>query len=152
MVCLLGVCIPDSLLWPLLLLLLRPLLDLLGLNPQTSSPSSVSTSSQCLSDDMDWDSFVRSEHPTIVRFTAKWCLPCQAIAPVFEELKQQYSARLPQARILTVDVDSMSRLAATCGVVSLPALHAYRSGRLVHSCRPSSEDQVRGFFETALQQ
>ena len=152
MVCFMGVCVPDSVLWPLLLLLLKPLFDWLGMGTTLSPPTASSTASDPeLSNDMDWRAYIQSDRLTFVRFTAAWCRPCQAIAPTYEEIRQSHAPVFPTARFITVDVDNLNRVAAACGVVSLPALHAYQSGKLVHSCRPRTEEDIREFFQTAEQ-
>ena len=149
MVCFMGVCIPDSVLWPLLLLLFKPLLDWLGLGK--ALPSQAPPSADELSNDMDWKAFIQTDRITFVRFTATWCRPCQAIAPVYKELELSFTPTFPAARFITVDVDQLNRVAAACGVVSLPALHAYHKGKLLHSCCPRSEEEIREFFETTQQ-
>lgn len=60
---------------------------------------------------------MKSEKPVIVDFNATWCGPCKRLAPVLEELAQEYDGRLA---IYSVDVDKNKPLAQSFGVRSIP--------------------------------
>jgi len=57
--------------------------------------------------------------PAIIDFYADWCGPCKAIAPVLEELSNEYSDRLI---IYKIDTDKESELSAMFGIQSIPTL------------------------------
>jgi thioredoxin len=57
--------------------------------------------------------------PCIIDFWAEWCGPCRAVAPVFEELSEQYAGK---ARFYKVDTDAEQELAAVFGIRSIPSL------------------------------
>lgn len=59
----------------------------------------------------------------VVDFTAKWCGPCQRIAPFFEQLP----AKFPRAVFLKVDVDVCAETAAAQGVSAMPTFIFYRN-------------------------
>lgn len=59
----------------------------------------------------------------VVDFTAKWCGPCQMIAPIFERL----SAKYPQVVFLKVDVDECDQVAASNGVSAMPTFIFFRA-------------------------
>ena len=71
---------------------------------------------------------LQSELPVLVDFSATWCGPCRALAPVVEELATEYSGR---ARIFSVDVDEAGDLATQYGVMSVPSLLFFKGGELV---------------------
>lgn len=71
---------------------------------------------------------LQSDLPVLVDFSATWCGPCRALAPVVEELAKEYSGR---ARIFSVDVDEAGDLATQYGVMSVPSLLFFKGGELV---------------------
>lgn len=59
------------------------------------------------------------EIPCIIDFYADWCGPCKAIAPVLEELSDQYAGKV---NIYKVDTESEQELAAAFGIRSIPSM------------------------------
>lgn len=57
--------------------------------------------------------------PAIVDFYADWCGPCKAVAPVLEELSDEYEGKL---LIYKVDTDKEAELSALFGIQSIPTL------------------------------
>ena len=72
--------------------------------------------------------------PVVVKFTAKWCKPCQAIAPEFERLAAAHG-KAKKAVFLEVDFDAQKAVRKLCKVRSLPTFQIYKamkpSGELV---------------------
>lgn len=66
--------------------------------------------------------------PVIVDFTAAWCPPCRALAPVFEKLSQAYIGKLRFARM---DTDENLRTPAQVGIQGMPTLVLFANGQLV---------------------
>ena len=64
----------------------------------------------------------------LVDFTARWCPPCHALAPVLDELAREQAERLT---ILKLDVDENQRVANQFGVMSFPTLILFRDGQPV---------------------
>jgi len=59
------------------------------------------------------------EVPCIIDFYADWCGPCKAVAPVLEELSNEYEGKL---NIYKVDTEVEQELAAAFGIISIPSI------------------------------
>jgi thioredoxin 1 len=77
--------------------------------------------------DADFDREVlESPLPVLVDFGAAWCGPCRALEPVIEGIARDHSGRL---RVLRVDADDATGVAARYRVRSLPTVIAFSGGR-----------------------
>ncbi|MES2508102.1 MAG: thioredoxin [Verrucomicrobiota bacterium] len=69
-----------------------------------------------------------SSVPVLVEFYADWCGPCRTVGPVVEELSHEVAGR---AKVVRLDVDVESDLAASHGIRSIPTFIAFKNGREV---------------------
>lgn len=69
-----------------------------------------------------------SDIPVVVDFWAEWCMPCKAIAPVIEELAEEYEGRV---KVTKVDVDNNQEVAGSLGIRSIPMLFFFKDGERV---------------------
>ncbi len=77
-------------------------------------------------DDGQFDQTVlKSPIPVLVDFWAPWCRPCTMIAPILDELAEEYSGRITFARM---DVDQNAKTAARYQVMSIPTLLLFKNG------------------------
>jgi thioredoxin len=57
--------------------------------------------------------------PAIIDFSADWCGPCKMVAPVLEELKDEYGEKL---EIYKIDTEAERELSAMFGIRSIPSI------------------------------
>ncbi len=65
---------------------------------------------------------------TLIDFWAVWCGPCRMVAPIVEQLAQEYSGKL---KVLKLDVDSNMQTSARFNIRSIPSLLFFKDGKLV---------------------
>jgi len=59
------------------------------------------------------------KRPAIIDFYADWCAPCRMVAPILEELKDEYGDKL---EIYKIDTEAEQELSAMFGIRSIPSL------------------------------
>ena len=67
--------------------------------------------------DKEWK--FEGEKPCLIDFYADWCGPCKMVAPVLEELSEEYDGRLD---IYKVNTEEQKELSAIFGIQSIPSL------------------------------
>ena len=78
-----------------------------------------------LSDDSFEAEVLRAPLPVLIDFWAPWCGPCKAIAPVVEELAQEYAGRL---KVTKLNVDENPLTPSRYGVRGIPNLLVIKDG------------------------
>jgi thioredoxin 1 len=79
--------------------------------------------------DSTFDAIVlKAANPVLVDFWATWCRPCQMVAPILEELTQEYDGKLTIAKL---DVDQNQQTAGKFHVMSIPTMIVFKQGKPV---------------------
>ena len=76
---------------------------------------------------------LKAELPVLVDFWAEWCGPCHVIAPILEELADEYDSRV---KFVKLDTEENFDTADRYGIRSLPTLLVFKGGEQV--------DQIMG--------
>lgn len=70
----------------------------------------------------------RSEKTVLLDFYADWCGPCRMVAPIVEQIAEEY----PEVLVAKVNVDDYPELAMQFGIVSIPTLIVMKGGEAVN--------------------
>lgn len=71
---------------------------------------------------------LKSSEIVMVDFWAVWCMPCKAIAPILEQIGEEYQGRVTIAKM---DVDNNPETATKFGIRSIPTLIMFKNGEEV---------------------
>ncbi len=100
-------------------------------------------------DDSEFDQTVlQSDKPVLVDFWAPWCRPCLMVAPILDELAEEYSGRISIARI---DIDQNPKTAARYNIMSIPTLLLFKNGEPVsHIVGFRPKEELKRSLDDAL--
>lgn len=92
---------------------------------------------------MTYDEIISTDK-AVLRFTATWCPPCRALAPVFDEVAGEH----PNVKTFVIDVDEHRDIAAKFGIKGIPTLMKIENGSVtLQKSGALPKPEVDEFFE-----
>ncbi|MEO1429328.1 MAG: thioredoxin [Cyanobacteria bacterium J06633_8] len=80
----------------------------------------------------EFETLLKSENFLVVDFTATWCGPCRVVAPLMEQLSEEYQEKI---KVIKIDVDKDKPLAKKYKVQTIPAVLYFKNGELVETIK-----------------
>ena len=81
-----------------------------------------------ISDDQFEDQVLKSSEPVLVDFWAEWCGPCKMIAPLVDQIAEEYDGKV---RVGKLDADAHPDILMNYGIMGIPTLILFKDGKAV---------------------
>ena len=96
---------------------------------------------------MQFDELLNSGRTFVCDFWASWCGPCRMLAPVMEEVSEDFT----EAEFVKVNVDDNEELAVRYGVMSIPFVAIFEGGKMkARSVGYLPAEQMKEFLDNNL--
>ncbi|MDX1376166.1 MAG: thioredoxin TrxA [Burkholderiales bacterium] len=101
-----------------------------------------------VTDDTFEPEVLKSDLPVLVDYWAEWCGPCKSIAPILDEVAQEYDGRLKVAKM---NVDENQQVPAKFGIRGIPTLMLFKNGNLeATKVGALSKSQLTAFLDSNI--
>jgi len=100
------------------------------------------------SDDAFEADVLGSDQAVLVDFWAEWCGPCKMIAPILDEIADEYAGKL---KVVKLDIDSNPAIPRRFGVRGIPTLMVFKAGEVeATKVGAVSKSQLAAFIDSNL--
>jgi len=101
-----------------------------------------------LSDDSFESDVLQAEGPVLVDYWAEWCGPCKMIAPILEEIAEEYDGRLTVAKL---NIDDNANTPPKYGIRGIPTLMLFKGGAVeATKVGALSKSQLTAFLDSNI--
>ena len=101
-----------------------------------------------ISDESFEEEVLQSERPVLIDYWAEWCGPCKMIAPVLDEIANEYSDRL---KVVKLNIDDNPQTPPKYGIRGIPTLMVFKNGQVEATKVGSvSKAQLTAFLDDSL--
>jgi thioredoxin 1 len=91
---------------------------------------------------------LKSDLPVLVDYWAEWCGPCKAIAPILDEIAQEYGGKLKVAKL---DVDANVEVPKKYNIRGIPTLMLFKNGNVEEQIVGArSKSQLTAFLDSNI--
>lgn len=80
-----------------------------------------------LTEDSFEQEVINSDMPVMVDFWATWCGPCRMVAPIIEQIAEEYAGKL---KVCKLDVDTARDISVKYGIMSIPSVFIFKNGEV----------------------
>ena len=101
-----------------------------------------------LTDETFEDEVLKSDDPVLVDYWAEWCGPCKAIAPIVNEIAEEYAGKLKVAKL---NIDENNATPPRYGIRGIPTLMLFKGGSVeATKVGAVSKSQLSAFIDSNL--
>jgi len=88
---------------------------------------------------MTYSELINDDKPVLVDFSAEWCGPCKAMAPVLKKVSKEVG---DAGRIIKIDVDKNRGIATDLKIMGVPTFILYKKGKVLWRKSGMQSEQV----------
>ena len=108
----------------------------------------MSDNIQHVSDDSFETDVLKADRPVLVDYWAEWCGPCKMIAPILEEIADEYQDKI---KVCKIDIDSNQQTPPKYGIRGIPTLMLFRNGEVeATKVGALSKSQLAAFLDSNI--